>query len=410
MNTSTKLLCSLDSLCVYDFSGDDVLAALRELLSCPGGAGIVAKTARFFSKISAYDSLGAYIAALVLQNDNAFSRAAAAGKEGELPQALLSAVRYDLDRLEELSEVTVQDILSCVEDSELRAFMRRMPQWETGEKAFPFTAAGEKRLKDLAAFHRKNGYGVFVKYKAFSFKGGQLVPIASTDPVRLTDLKNYDAEREKAVRNTQHFLKNLPANNVLLYGDRGTGKSSTVHALLNEFAPAGLRMIELSKAEIPNLFALTERLDASPMKFIVFIDDLSFCAEDTSFGELKAALEGSLSNPGGNMLIYATSNRRHLIRESFTDRENEVNRNDVLQEQLSLSDRFGLTITFINPDKKGYLDIAEKIAAARGLHIDRERLFAAAEQWAARKGGRSPRCAKQLVDYIESAEKSGAPW
>ena len=205
-------------------------------------------------------------------------------------------------------------------------------------------------------------------------------------------------------------MHGYPSNNVLLYGDRGTGKSSTVHAVLNAYAPQGLRMIEISKSDIPDLTMIREQLASSPMKFIIFIDDLFFDSHDDSFGELKAALEGSLSGRKHNTLIYATSNRRHLIKESFSDRENDINRNDIMQEQLSLSDRFGLSITFVNPDKKDYLDIVEKIAADRKLEVDKDRLFIVAEQWAARKGGRSPRCARQFIDYVESAEKRGKEW
>ena len=226
----------------------------------------------------------------------------------------------------------------------------------------------------------------------------------------LSDLKNYELQRRQVIDNTESFVNGYPANNVLLYGDRGTGKSSTVHAVLNEYAPQGLRMIEISKSDIPDLTLIREQLAESPMKFIIFIDDLCFDSHDDSFGELKAALEGSLSGRKHNTIIYATSNRRHLIKESFSDRENDINRNDIMQEQLSLSDRFGLSITFINPNKKDYLDIVEKIAQDRGLNVNLDRLFLVAEQWASKKGGRSPRCARQFIDFVESAEKRGREW
>jgi hypothetical protein len=146
------------------------------------------------------------------------------------------------------------------------------------------------------------------------------------------------------------------------------------------------------------------------MKFIIFIDDLSFDSHEDSFGALKAALEGSLSGRKDNTIIYATSNRRHLIKENFSDRENDVNRTDTLQEELSLSDRFGLSITFMNPDKKDYVDIVEKIALDRKIDTDMDILCEKAEQWARRRGGRSPRCARQFIDYVESCIKRGKEW
>ncbi|MDD7358265.1 MAG: ATP-binding protein, partial [Eubacterium coprostanoligenes] len=257
---------------------------------------------------------------------------------------------------------------------------------------------------------RTNGYGMFAKFVAFTWRNEEFVPITAIDSIRLTDLKNYEVQRGKVVDNTVAFISDLPANNVLLYGDRGTGKSTTVHAILNEYKNRGLRMIEISKGDINNLTMIREKISDSPMKFIIFIDDLSFDNHDDSFGELKAALEGSLSGRQNNTLIYATSNRRHLIKENFSDRENDVNRSDTLQEELSLSDRFGLSITFINPDKKDYEDIVQKIATDRGLTSDMEKILFTAEQWARRRGGRSPRCARQFIDYVESCEKRNIEW
>ena len=223
-------------------------------------------------------------------------------------------------------------------------------------------------------------------------------------------MKNYEKQRKQVLDNTIAFLDGYPSNNVLLYGDRGTGKSSTIHAILNEYRNSGLRMIEISKGDINDLTVIRELIGDSPMKFIIYIDDLSFDSHDDSFGELKAALEGSLSGRQSNTIIYATSNRRHLIKENFSDRENDVNRSDTLQEELSLSDRFGLSVTFMNPDKKDYLDIAEKIAVDRGLDVDMDRFLEAADQWARRRGGRSPRCAKQFIDYVEGCIKRGIEW
>ena len=241
----------------------------------------------------------------------------------------------------------------------------------------------------------------------------EITPVNSIDPIRLTDLKNYELQRNKVIDNTESFIAGHPANNVLLYGDRGTGKSSTVHAILNEYWQQGLRMIEIPKSAVADLSLIREQIADSPMKFIIYIDDLSFDSNDTSFSELKAALEGSLSGKQPNTIIYATSNRRHLIKENFSDRENDVNKGDTMQEQLSLSDRFGLTITFLNPDKKEYLDIVEKLACDRHFEehgVDVDKLLFKADQWATRRGGRSPRGAKQFIDHVEGCIKRGKEW
>ena len=165
--------------------------------------------------------------------------------------------------------------------------------------------------------------------------------------------------------------------------------------------------------EPQSLTLIREQIADSPMKFIIYIDDLSFDSNDSSFSELKAALEGSLSGKQPNTIIYATSNRRHLIKENFSDRENDVNKGDTMQEQLSLSDRFGLTITFLNPDKKEYLDIVEKLACDRHFEehgVDVDKLLFKADQWATRRGGRSPRGAKQFIDHVEGCIKRGKEW
>ena len=285
-----------------------------------------------------------------------------------------------------------------------------MPKWETGKAVKPLDKHWENQIDELSEFHKENGYGMFAKYIAFTWRNHSLFPIAGTDSIKLSDLKSYEIPRQKVVDNTESFVNGYPANNVLLYGDRGTGKSSTVHAVLNEYAKSGLRMIEISKNDITDLTMIRELIADSPMKFIIFIDDLCFDSHEDSFGALKAALEGSLSGKRANTLIYATSNRRHLIKESFSDRENDINKNDIMQEQLSLSDRFGLSITFVNPSKNDYLDIVAKLAEDRNIDVDKEKLFLVAEQWASKKGGRSPRCARQFIDFVESAEKRSKKW
>lgn len=410
MNKAQKLRFYIEALCVYDLKKDDVVASLLDLLQNVDSEAVLEKQSKFFRKVTSHNSFKEYLSRLILTDDNAFTKAAAAGKADRLPAAVLNGVKSDLKKLEAVANISPKDIYESVENIDLRQVLKTLPSWQTGESVAPLTEDWENRIEDLIEYHKKSGYGMYSKYNAFAWRNHGLYPISETDPIQLSDLKNYEDQRRKVIDNTESFVNGYPANNVLLYGDRGTGKSSTVHAVLNAYAPEGLRMIEISKSDIPDLTMIREMLSESPMKFIIFIDDLSFDSHDDSFGELKAALEGSLGGRKHNTIIYATSNRRHLIKESFSDRENDINRNDIMQEQLSLSDRFGLSITFINPDKKGYLDIVEKIAEDRKLNVDIDHLCAVAEQWATRKGGRSPRCARQFIDYVESCEKRGKEW
>lgn len=410
MNTATKLRYYIESLCIYDLKTDEVISSLLDLLSNLESEKVLSKQSAFFNKASAHKSLKSYISKLILTNDNVFTKAAAAGTVSELSPAVISGVKSDLMKLEAIACVTPDDILSGVQNKDIKSILATMPVWENGTARAPLEDGWSNQLDALIGFHKKHGYGLFAKYIAFTWRNHSLFPISSTDPITIHDLKNYELQRQKVIDNTESFVNGYPSNNVLLYGDRGTGKSSTVHAVLNEYANEGLRMIEISKGDISDLTLIREILSDNPMKFIIYIDDLSFDSREDSFGELKAALEGSLSGKKHNTLIYATSNRRHLIKENFSDRENDINRNDVMQEQLSLSDRFGLSITFVNPDKKDYLDIVDKIADDRGLKVDSDKLHLVAEQWASRKGGRSPRCAKQFIDFVESAEKRGKSW
>lgn len=344
-------------------------------------------------------TLSDFIFSLLLRDNNAFSRACASGEQS----GLFSAAEAEIDAFAQLSEITAQDILENANvPSELS---RGLVCWSNGDR---LSKSPADIAQELCTYYKNNGCGVFSQYRAFVWQNGELVPVEAPDTVTFCDLKGYQTQRKALIDNTVAFLNNLPCNNVLLYGDRGTGKSSSVHALLNEYCTEGLRMIELSKADIADFHRVSSMIAKIPLKFIVFIDDLSFSQDNDSFAQLKAALEGGLAAKPSNMLIYATTNRRHLIKETFENRKgDELHINDSIQEELSLSDRFGIVITFINPDRKQFYDIVDAMAKDRGLDIPAEELHFLAERWSLGKGGRSPRGAKQFIDSLcgEKGEK-----
>ena len=236
--------------------------------------------------------------------------------------------------------------------------------------------------------------------------GTSIVPVKNPDKTRLSDLGGYERERKAVIDNTIALIEGKPAANVLLYGDSGTGKSSSVKAIANEFIDRGLRLIELRKNQLRLMPDLLDTLSLNPLKFILFIDDLSFTQNDDDFAALKAILEGSVSAKAGNLAIYATSNRRHLIKESFGDRDgDDLHVNDTIQELVSLSERFGLTVTFQKPDKEKFIEVVNGLADNYGIKMDRDELAFKAESYAVRRNGRSPRIAKQFIEMIKSEEE-----
>ncbi len=328
---------------------------------------------------------------LVLLDDNAFSRTCA---KGDTPSAYL----YD----------AFADDLDCIFGG--AAQLENDERFNLGSAIPPFDGGldGRRSADNLVQFYAAHGYGDFIVRKAFTFDGGRLVPVANVSSVTVDDLKDYAEEKRQIDDNICNFIAGLPYANMLLYGDRGTGKSSTVHAMLNKHFDDGLRIIELSKENILSVPKIRELVAENPLKFIVFIDDLSLGEYDDKVSSLKAALEGSVSGGTDNIMIVATSNRRHIVKESFSDRENSVHPGDSIAEQLSLSDRFGLTVLFYSTDNDMYLSIVSQLADDRKLLTDRQKLAALAERWALVKGGRSPRRAKQFIDFVYAAERRGA--
>lgn len=332
-------------------------------------------------------SLTELVCRLVYEDENVYIKSRAHGVK--VSESVKSAVASELKVFEKIAALTPGDFSSDMEINYVSPF---------DSERVDLVGGYEKRIDAI----KNVGYGIFSSYPMFRLSDeNKIEPIISADKTSMDKFVGYEEERERVVKNTEAFVEGKPAANTLLCGDAGTGKSSTVKAVANSFFNRGIRLIELRKDQLHYLPYVMGKISENPLKFIIFIDDLSFNRSDDNFSMLKAALEGSASAKADNAVIYATSNRRHIIKESFEDREgNDVHRNDTLQETLSLSERFGLVVLFSKPDKRLYLEIVDELADRGGVKLDREELHIKAEAFALRKGNRSARCAEQFIDSL----------
>ncbi len=412
MNSTKEAALMMSSLSIYSGIRErSVIRAYYELLCSIDKP--VFEFARawgeFFSLLcerECTEDFARYMTETALFDENAFSRAAAAGKEKQMPSKTINAIRRDLSVIRRASLLSPDRILAdYTHRDELGTVANNLPRWETGQPVTEFLHEDEI-IDTLSDFYKRNGCGMFARYRAFIWRNKRIEPVQFPDPIKISSLKTYDLQRGLVVDNTLAFLKGMQSNNCLLYGDRGTGKSSTVKAILNEYYKDGLRMVEMPKDRLSEFPLLAERIAQIPLKFIIFIDDLSFPTEDKSYAQLKAVLEGGLAVRPENALIYATSNRRHIVKESFAERQgDDIHFNDTVQETLSLSDRFGLAVGFTKPDKEQYLEIVFSLARDQKLNMSIEELTAEAEKFAISRGGRSPRCAIQCLNYLTASRR-----
>ena len=352
------------------------------------GATVAEKTNSYGSFVAEIYKHGSSLTDLVFkyvfQDENVYVKARAKAVE---PDAFVkAATERELRVFEEFASLTPENFAAELGAEYLSSF---------GSEHRSLAEEYEAVIRDI----EKHGYGVFAEFPMFRLEdNGELLPIVSADKTTVEGFVGYLEERQRVIDNTVAFIENRPAANVLLCGDAGTGKSSTVKAVVNKFFNRGIRLIELRKNQLSSLPYVMGRISENPLKFIIFIDDLSFNQNDDNFSMLKAALEGSASAKAENAVIYATSNRRHIIKESFGDREgDDVHRNDTMQEILSLSERFGLVVLFQKPGKALYLDIVHSLAKRYGVQMEVGELDIKAEAFALRRGSRSPRCAEQFI-------------
>lgn len=400
MNNPATLSLKLHGICVFrNLLQDSVIKSLMKCLDSIGCDSLAEKTDAYTDFVyalfsSGTDNLSRYIQKIINECENIYVHTLCTQKN--VPENIYNSFRADLNTFEELSTLTSEELktaLGCTVE---------LPEW-TVEK-LDLTGDYLHRTANI----NKYGYGIFAKYRMFCISDTNTVsPVLNPDNILLEDLIDYEREKQIIINNTKALLENKPAANILLTGDAGTGKSSTVKAVVNELYEQGLRIIEVRKEQLTAIPCILDELSSNPLKFILFIDDLSFGKNDDNFSALKAILEGSVSAKSKNVVIYATSNRRHLVKETFTDRDgDDVHFNDTTQEIMSLSERFGIHLLFQRPDKSTYLDIVKNLADKNNIEYDKAKLELEAEKFVLGRSSRSARAAKQFVDEIISGNRT----
>lgn len=364
-----------------------------------------------------------YLTYLMVNDENAYStaceiRGAVSGTINELAKHDFAIFKelfaYDFGRLSREIDIPELSLLEDYKRSDHsgRIFNRRIRdricalsiRLEQAETVEEFQA-------EVTEFYREFGVGKLGLHKAFRIEhegeGAKIVPITNIAHVHLSDLVGYELAKQKLVDNTLAFVQGKQANNCLLFGDAGTGKSSSIKAIINQYYDQGLRMIEVYKHQFQDLNSVISQIKNRNYKFIIYMDDLSFEEFEIEYKYLKAVIEGGLEKKPDNVLIYATSNRRHLVREKFSDkqeRDDELHTNDTVQEKLSLVARFGVTIYFGAPDRKEYHNIVKGLAETNHIRLREEELLLEADRWELNHGGRSGRTAQQFINYLLGKE------
>ncbi len=369
-----------------DVAADHVIRYLGSFFSRPSGSTY----ARFVSALYAANggNLSEYVRGILFDSENVYVRAIGRGEGAS--SFIREALLVELETLQEIADLTPSTLKAMTEyDGFLPDF---------ANSTVSLVSEYLHRAENIG----KYGYGIYASHGMFYIDSRDtIVPVKNPDTVDIDDLVDYERERGIIVDNTRALLDGKPAANILLTGDAGTGKSSTVKAVGAALFDEGLRIIEVRKDQLRAIPKILDELSTNPLKFVLFIDDLSFSGDDDNFNALKAVLEGSVSAKSKNVVIYATSNRRHIVREKFSDREgDDVHVNDTMQESVSLSERFGIHISFTKPDKKTYLHIVHSLADKAGLQIPPDELEAGAERMALSRGGRSARLARQYIDSL----------
>ncbi len=378
---------------------EKLLSLLGLLQKGEGEAALAAYCdAYYLLQQAGFHSLPAYLQEHILYDTAPFPEQAAFGEAGD---SLCAAARRDLDAFRALCEVSGEQWRELLRDALPEDWAQTadtLPVWDTEPQLISFA--------ELTDFYRRNGAGLFSKYRAFLWRDRKLHPVEKPDFIPADELVGYTLQRDQVYANTAALVAGKRVNNVLLYGDSGTGKSATVKSLLGIRAFESLRLIEMDKSELAGIPELIRMLGHRPQKFILYIDDLAFDKDDQTYSLLKTILEGGLEPKPANVAIYATSNRRHLVRESFTDRiGDELDASETIEEKTSLSERFGLRIPYMTLNQEQFLSLTYELAERAGVRLSREELRPRAIRWTMRHPGRTPRVAQQLVHSLLAAQE-----
>lgn len=381
---------SLSSLCVFRgiLKSAPIAAFYDFVSSCGTQNERLSLYARFVASLDGGDTpFSDVIREAVCEDENAYVVRVAHGMP--ISRALSENAHTELEMLSALTRVTPSGIRQSL------GYQGYLPEFIN--EPLELSELYLERVENIG----KYGYGIFASHAMFRVENGEILPVTTADRISTDNFVGYDDERHQVLENTRALSEGRYAANVLLCGDAGTGKSSTVKAAANHFFNDGVRLIELRKDQLFSLPSVMERIMHNPLKFIIFIDDLSFNKNDDCFSMLKAALEGSSSAKAPNAAIYVTSNRRHIIKETFADRgDDDIHRADTVEELMSLSGRFGLVVYFGKPTKQLYLTIVHELAVRYGVSVPQAELDVRAEAFALAKGSRSPRCAEQFVKSL----------
>ena len=390
-----SLLAALQGVTVYkDVLDTPVMEAALRLARAAawgdGSGGLEAYTDLFYRlRTEGHAGLGSWLNETLRWSESPYPLLAEG--DGRDP-ALEQAARRDVSAFALLADIDCDKWIARLTellDSDYQGVLTGLPRWQSG---VPFS------FSQLTAAYRAGGAGRFARYRAFVWEDGQLLPVERPDAPRSEELLGYTRQRDAVLRNTELLMEGRYVNNVLLYGESGTGKSATVKNLLTLPGMEELRIIEADKENLGGLPALIRGLEGRRQKFIIFIDDLAFDRDDATYSVLKTILEGGLERRPANVAVYATSNRRHLVRQTISERAgDEMDRSETIREKTSLADRFGLRVLYQGLTKQEYLDVVDMLARRSGLDMIPEELHQKAVAWERLHGAQTPRTALQFI-------------